>query len=49
MSVTEIACALGYQDPSAFIRAFRRHFGTTPQAIRVDFAISADATATAAV
>lgn len=35
MSVAEIAQALGYESASAFIRAFRRHFGTTPQAIRV--------------
>ena len=47
MSVAEIASALGYEDASAFIRAFRRHFGTTPQAIRVDFAIPADARAAA--
>ena len=49
MTVTEIAAALGYEDVSAFIRAFRRHFGTTPQAIRVDFAIPADASDAAAV
>ena len=35
MTVAEIALALGYESASAFIRAFRRHFGTTPQAIRV--------------
>jgi AraC family transcriptional regulator len=35
MTVAEIAQALGYESASAFIRAFRRHFGTTPQAIRV--------------
>jgi len=35
MTVAEIAAALGYEDASAFIRAFRRHFGATPQAIRV--------------
>ena len=35
MSVGEIAQALGYDSASGFIRAFRRHFGTTPQAIRV--------------
>ena len=34
MSVAEIAEALGYESASTFIRAFRRHFGTTPQAIR---------------
>ena len=34
MSVSQIAQALGYESASAFIRAFRRHFGTTPQAIR---------------
>lgn len=35
MRVTAIAEALGYESPGAFIRAFRRHFGVTPQAIRV--------------
>ncbi|CAG8999521.1 MAG: HTH-type transcriptional regulator NimR [Candidatus Celerinatantimonas neptuna] len=28
---TEIALQLGYRSPSAFIAAFRRHFGTPPQ------------------
>ncbi len=35
MTVTEIGQALGYESASAFIRAFRRHFGVTPAAIRV--------------
>ena len=35
MSVAEIANALGYESASTFIRAFRRYFGTTPQAIRL--------------
>ena len=34
MSIAEIAAALGYENASTFIRAFRRRFGTTPQAIR---------------
>ncbi len=35
MTVTEIGQALGYESAGAFIRAFRRHFGVTPQAIRI--------------
>ncbi len=35
MTVTEIGQALGYESAGAFIRAFRRHFGVTPAAIRV--------------
>jgi AraC-like DNA-binding protein len=35
MSVAQIGAALGYESAGAFIRAFRRHFGTTPQAIRI--------------
>jgi AraC-like DNA-binding protein len=35
MSVAAIAEALGYESAGAFIRAFRRHFGVTPGAIRV--------------
>ena len=35
MSVAEIGQALGYESVSAFVRAFRRHFGVTPSAIRV--------------
>jgi AraC-like DNA-binding protein len=30
MEVRQIALALGYSDPSAFTRAFRRWSGTTP-------------------
>ncbi len=29
-SVTDVALSLGYDGPSAFIHAFRRHLGTTP-------------------
>jgi AraC-like DNA-binding protein len=35
MTVAAIGEALGYESASAFIRAFRRHFGVTPSAIRV--------------
>jgi AraC-like DNA-binding protein len=35
MSVAAIGEALGYESTGAFIRAFRRHFGVTPSAIRV--------------
>ncbi len=35
MSVAAIGEALGYESGGAFIRAFRRHFGVTPSAIRV--------------
>ncbi len=35
MTVAEIGRALGYESAGAFIRAFRRHFGVTPAAIRV--------------
>lgn len=34
LSVTEIATRCGYEDPSAFTRAFRREFGTTARDIR---------------
>jgi len=33
-SVTEISLALGYTDPSNFARAFRRHTGLSPRALR---------------
>ena len=35
MSVTAIGEALGYESVGAFVRAFRRHFGVAPSAIRV--------------
>jgi AraC-like DNA-binding protein len=35
MSVAAIGEALGYESSGAFIRAFRRHFGVAPSAIRV--------------
>ncbi len=34
LSVTEIGLAVGYQTPSAFAAAFRRHAGVTPGAFR---------------
>ena len=36
MEVRQIALALGYADPSAFTRAFRRWSGTTPAQWRLD-------------
>jgi AraC-like DNA-binding protein len=35
MTLAAIGEALGYESTSAFIRAFRRHFGVAPSAIRV--------------
>jgi AraC-like DNA-binding protein len=35
MTVAAIGEALGYESTSAFVRAFRRHFGAPPSAIRV--------------
>ncbi len=35
MTVAAIGEALGYESTGAFIRAFRRHFGASPSAIRV--------------
>jgi len=35
MTVAAIGEALGYESTSAFIRAFRRHFGVAPSAIRI--------------
>jgi AraC-like DNA-binding protein len=35
MTVAAIGEALGYESTSAFVRAFRRHFGVAPSAIRV--------------
>jgi len=34
LPVSEIALLSGYEDPAALTRAFRRRFGTTPQALR---------------
>ncbi|MCH9682591.1 MAG: helix-turn-helix transcriptional regulator [Deltaproteobacteria bacterium] len=34
VAVSEIGRACGYRDASAFIRAFRRRFGATPQSLR---------------
>ncbi|MEA5133194.1 helix-turn-helix domain-containing protein [Xanthomonas floridensis] len=36
MSCTEIALLLGFEDPNAFVRAFRVWTGKTPQAVRRD-------------
>jgi transcriptional regulator GlxA family with amidase domain len=35
LSVREIALRCGYDDPSAFTRAFRAEFGATPRAMRM--------------
>jgi AraC-like DNA-binding protein len=35
--VSEIAWDLGYEDPSYFIRFFKKHFGYTPEAFRNNF------------
>jgi AraC family transcriptional activator of tynA and feaB len=34
-TVTELAAAHGFDDPSAFSRAFRRRFGVSPRAVRL--------------
>ena len=34
LAVSEVAFLLGYEDPSAFRRAFRRWFGRSPRAFR---------------
>jgi AraC-like DNA-binding protein len=34
LAVSEVAFLLGYEDPSAFQRAFRRWFGRSPRAFR---------------
>jgi AraC-like DNA-binding protein len=33
-SVSEVAFLLGYEDPSAFRRAFQRWFGSSPRSFR---------------
>ena len=33
-SVLEVACSVGFNDPSHFARLFRRHMGVTPTAYR---------------
>lgn len=33
-TVLEVACAVGFSDPSHFARMFRRHFGVTPSTFR---------------
>ncbi|MEY4752365.1 MAG: hypothetical protein RJA44_40 [Pseudomonadota bacterium] len=43
LSGKEIAWACGFAGPSYFIRTFRQHYGTTPQAFRADVATSAPA------
>jgi AraC-like DNA-binding protein len=43
MTVGQIGEALGYESTSAFIRAFRRHFGANPSAIRANLAIAGNA------
>ncbi len=34
LSIAEVTCLLGYSEPTAFHRAFKRWHGTTPQAFR---------------
>jgi two-component system response regulator YesN len=34
MRIKEIACAVGYEHASSFIRAFERYFNEAPQAYR---------------
>jgi AraC-like DNA-binding protein len=34
LSVTEVAAHVGYQNPSKFAAAFRKHFGFPPSALR---------------
>ena len=36
LTVTEVAAAVGYDSPSAFIRAFRRQHGVTPRVFRAN-------------
>ena len=33
-SILDIACSVGFNDPSQFARLFRRHMGVTPRAYR---------------
>jgi len=43
LSITEVAYLLGYSEPTAFHRAFRRwHRGVTPQAFRARTLASAE-------
>jgi AraC-like DNA-binding protein len=46
--VSEIAAALGFRDPRAFIKAFRRWSGTTPMRYRAGNSIAARAARLAA-
>lgn len=34
LSITEIACSIGYDNVSHFIKTFREHFGNTPKQLR---------------
>jgi AraC-like DNA-binding protein len=41
LSITEVTYLLGYSEPTAFHRAFRRWHGTTPQLFRAHVAAKA--------
>jgi AraC-like DNA-binding protein len=50
LSITEVTYLLGYSEPTAFHRAFKRwHPGVTPQAFRAKALASADTDAAAKV
>jgi AraC-like DNA-binding protein len=42
LSIAEVTYLLGYSEPTAFHRAFKRWHGTTPQAFRAGVAGSTD-------
>ena len=40
LTIAEVTYLLGYSEPTAFHRAFRRWHGTTPQAFRAQASVS---------